>query len=117
MLTLRVPALALAAAVLAAPAFAADPPKPDPRYQWDMSILFESAPAWEAERKAIEAELPAIAALQGTLGQSAKSLAAALDNISALSRRFERLSVFASATSDVDTRDAAAQERDTQAKT
>ena len=44
---------------------------------WDLSQLYASDAAWDAERLALLAELPKIKALQGTLGQSAQACARA----------------------------------------
>ena len=70
---------------------------------WDLSQLYASDAAWDAERLALLAELPKIKALQGTLGQSAQSLRAGLDQISALRLRLNRLQSYASQKADENT--------------
>ncbi|MDN3919056.1 oligoendopeptidase F [Roseateles violae] len=70
---------------------------------WDLRPLYADEQAWDAERKAILAELPRLQALQGTLGSSAAGLRAALDQISALRKRLARLSVYASLQADENT--------------
>ncbi|MCV2362271.1 oligoendopeptidase F [Paucibacter sp. DJ1R-11] len=70
---------------------------------WDLSQLYASDAAWDAERLALLAELPKIKALQGTLGQSAQSLRAGLDQISALRLRLNRLQSYAAQKADENT--------------
>lgn len=84
--------------------------KVDERYVWDLTTLYKDRAAWDAERKAIAAELPSLAALQGTLGKDAASLRAALDKLSAIRLRMNRLSVYMSTQFSTDARDQAAQE-------
>lgn len=95
----------------AAEAAAAPAATPDTRYVWDLTTLFRTDADWDTERKAVLEELPAIEALRGTLGKDAATLRAALDRISALSQRFERLAVYASTQASTDSRDARNQER------
>lgn len=84
--------------------------KVDERYVWDLTTLYKDRAAWDAERKAIAAELPSLAALQGTLGKDAASLRTALDKLSAIRLRMNRLSVYMSTQFSTDARDQAAQE-------
>ncbi|QJE71939.1 oligoendopeptidase F [Aerophototrophica crusticola] len=90
---------------------AAAAPQADPAHVWDLTTLFKTEADWEAERKAIAAEVPKLAALKGTLGKDAASMRAALDAISAVRQRMERLSVYASTQFSTDARDTKAQER------
>lgn len=83
----------------------------DPRYVWDLSPLFASDAAWDAERQAILAALPELRALRGGVGADARSLARALDTASAWTQRFSRVAVYASAMASTDNRDARNQER------
>ncbi|NCT84712.1 MAG: oligoendopeptidase F family protein [Comamonadaceae bacterium] len=78
---------------------------------WDLSPLYASDNDWETARKALLADLPKLAALKGTLGQSAQSLLAGLDAISTANRRYEKLRVYASMKQSTDNRDAANQQR------
>ena len=102
-------ALALAAALPLTPgaAFAADT-APAAQAQnmtsvWDLSSLYATPAAWDAERQAIEAELPSLAKLQGKLGANAASLRAGLDQISMLRKRLYRLAVYSSLKADENT--------------
>ncbi|WP_428504101.1 oligoendopeptidase F [Roseateles sp.] len=78
---------------------------------WDLSQLYASDAAWDAERLALLAELPKVKALQGTLGQSAQSLRTGLDQISALRLRLNRLQSYAFQKADENTQNSEAQAR------
>lgn len=71
-------------------------PPADPRLVWDLTPLFANDDAWEAERRAVAAEIPSLRALRGTLGRDAVALADALDRVSGVQRRLQRLWVYAS---------------------
>ncbi len=105
-------ALAAAGAAIGLPSsvFAADAPASSGA-AWDLKDLFPSAEAWTAERTSVAAALPGIAAWKGKLGDSAQSLRAALDAISAVNRRLDRLGLYAGLIADEDTRVAVNQER------
>ncbi len=102
---------AISLIALAAPlANAADTPVPPD--VWDLRPLYPDDAAWTAESKAIEAEFPGLTALKGTLGTDAASLQAALDRISSVRKRLDRLSVYAHLKADEDTRDSENQARE-----
>ncbi len=102
---------ALAVLTLSSTAFAAtapaDSPPPAPApiegTVWDLKPLYPDDAAWETERKAIEAALPTLAALKGTL-HDGTSLQSALDQISAMEKRLQRLQLYAHLTADEDLR-------------
>ena len=101
-------ALALAAALPLAPlaSFAADAPAAQAQNMtgaWDLTTLYATPAAWDAERNSIEAELPGLAKLQGKLGANATSLRTGLDRISALRKRLYRLAVYSSLKADENT--------------
>ncbi len=98
---------------LAAPAAWAQPAATaaDARTVWDLSRLFPSDTAWDAERIAVAAEVPKLRALQGTLGRDAAAMRAALDQISAVTLRLNRLWVYASTQTSTDNGDRRNQER------
>jgi len=77
---------------------------------WDLKPLYPSVDAWDAERKAILAELPKLQALKGTLGTAA-GLRAGMDQISALRKRLDRMAVYASLSADIDTQNTENQAR------
>lgn len=99
--TLGVACLALCPAGTGATAAATS--EATPPMVWDLRPLYATDAAWDAERQAIEAELPELAALNGTLTDAA-ALEAGLDKIWSLKRRLSRLETYASLAADVDTR-------------
>jgi oligoendopeptidase F len=66
-----------------------------PQDCWDLSRMFPSDDAWEAEFKSWEAKVPGYAEFRGKLGQSAESLFAALDFDRALDRQGDKLGTYA----------------------
>ncbi|MET0517412.1 MAG: oligoendopeptidase F [Burkholderiaceae bacterium] len=99
-----------AAKPVAAPAAVATPAM-NAQGVWDLTPLYPSVAAWDAERRALLAELPKLKALQGTLGASAASLRSGLDQISNARRRLARMSVYASLNADANTQDTENQAR------
>jgi oligoendopeptidase F len=96
----------LAASLLAAPLLAQQKERksvPD-QYKWDLSKIYPSDPTWRAAKEKLVAELPAVRAFKGTLGSSGRKLADALELTTRLSKEFTRIYVYASMTSDEDTR-------------
>jgi oligoendopeptidase F len=83
---------------------------------WDLSELYPSDAAWEAERQAILKAIPALKAQQGTLGRSAADLKAALQAQSDIVRRASRLYTYASLKADENLKIAPNQERKQQAQ-
>ena len=79
---------------------------------WDLTVLFPTDAAWEAERKAFLADMPKLAAYRGTLAQGPAALRTALDAVSAMEQRLRRLGVYASTQSSTNNRDARNQERE-----
>lgn len=100
--------VAAAAAFAPAAAIAADPALPT---VWDLTHLYPTPAAWDAERTAVEAAMPALTAFKGKLGESAASLKAALQAISDLNKRAVRLFVYATLKGDEDLSVAVDQER------
>jgi oligoendopeptidase F len=78
---------------------------------WDLTPLFANDAAWDAERQAIQAALPQLAALRSGFGRDAASLRQALDTLSSWRQRYSRVAVYASAMASTDNRDARNQER------
>lgn len=87
-----------------------------PAAVWDLSRLYPSDAAWEAERQSLLAELPQLAALRGSLGRDAASLQRGLERLSQTERRLERLQVYAFALASTDGRVARNQERQSLAR-
>ncbi len=66
----------------------------DPLYQWDLTHIFESDAAWEAEFAELAAQTGAMEAHRGQLG-TAEGARAALDDYYALAERAERVYLYA----------------------
>ena len=78
---------------------------------WDLTQLYPTDAAWDAEHKAIAAALPGLAGFKGTLGKDATSLAKALRTMSDLRKRLARLDTYASLKRDEDTKVAINEDR------
>ncbi|ODT86137.1 M3 family oligoendopeptidase [Phenylobacterium sp. SCN 70-31] len=100
--------LAGAAALAPTAAAAAEPALPA---VWDLTPLYPTPAAWDAERAAVEAELPKLAAFKGRLSESAQGLRTILQAISDVNKRLERLFVYATLKGDEDLQVAVDQER------
>lgn len=113
--TLLAAAALLASATLPAqtlPPGTGDPAQTnDPRWTWDLTRLYASDAAWDAERLAAAAEIPGLAALKGTLGRDAAAMRSALDQQSAARQRLNRLWVYAGTQASADSRVPRNQER------
>jgi oligoendopeptidase F len=83
---------------------------------WDLRDIYPTDAAWEADRQAIQAQIPSLLQYQGKLGQSAAELKAALQAQSDLNKRASRLYTYASLKADEDRRVAVNQERKSQAQ-
>ena len=75
---------------------------------WDDASVFPTVEAWEAELEAVLADLPALAAFSGRLGESAAVLVEALQARDAITYRSARVFVYALLGYAVETTDAAA---------
>lgn len=91
----------LLALSLAAPAVAAEPADTN----WHLEHVFATLDAFQAERDAVVADLPKLAAFQGKIGQDAATLLACLDAQSVIEQRIGRLWTYASDHANTDVRD------------
>ncbi|MGT2911268.1 oligoendopeptidase F [Streptococcus cameli] len=82
----------------------------DEKYQWDLTTIFPTDQAWEEELASLTAETEAAADLAGHLLDDAKTFLTISETQLDLSRRIEKLYVYASMKNDQDTRVAAYQE-------
>lgn len=78
---------------------------------WNLADLYPSPEAWTAARDKLKAEARTLDRLKGTLGNTAKDMLAALDEMSRVQKESNRLSVYATLKADEDVRIAANQER------
>ena len=67
----------------------------DPKFQWDFTHMYASDEAWETELNALVADLPKIAAIEGTLGASRESFKAGIDTVNEIARRLEKVYIYA----------------------
>lgn len=80
----------------------------DPKYQWDLSHIFEDTAAWEAALETARQEVEGISGYRGTLG-SVQGAKAALDAYYALAEQAERIYLYAELTKAGDNGDQTAQ--------
>lgn len=73
-------------------------------YKWDLTAVYPSDEAWRAEKEKLAAELPDLRKFHDALGSSASRLADALEMQSRFDKDLTRLFVYASMSSDEDTR-------------
>lgn len=89
----------------------------DEKYQWDLSTVFATDNAWEAELASLDSDLENAKAYKGRLTASSNDLLAITESYLALSRRLEKLYVYASMKNDQDTTVAKYQEYQAKATT
>ncbi|XOV80710.1 MAG: oligoendopeptidase F [Aestuariibacter sp.] len=99
----------LFACAVALPAAASD--TPDNQIKWNLTHLYQSNDAWDAERQQVAANIDKLDRFKGELANSAESLQLALDEMSAVMKDLYRVYSYASLMADEDTRVAANQER------
>ena len=83
---------------------------------WDLTELYASDAAWEAERLALLKAIPRLTSQKGTLARSAAAMRAAFEAQSEINKRTSRLYTYASLKADEDRRVAPNQERKQQAQ-
>jgi oligoendopeptidase F len=81
------------------------------RYKWDLSTVFESAEAWERERRAVEDRLADLRAYEGEIVSDGETLVRALRLFEEVLRRTQRLRLYARLRRNEDTTDGARRER------
>ena len=71
--------------------------------KWDLSRVFKNDQEWEQEYKQVAQEIKNLSKLKGTLAKSGKELYEGITEILAVNRRLEKVYVYATMSSDVDT--------------
>ncbi|MFO7607892.1 MAG: oligoendopeptidase F [Candidatus Krumholzibacteriia bacterium] len=74
------------------------------RFKWRLDRIFPDWAAWDACYAEVEAALPGLAALQGSLAASGAALLAAVEAVHTTRRQLEQALVYAGMKSDEDTR-------------
>jgi oligoendopeptidase F len=74
------------------------------RFKWNLADLYASDEAWRTAKEKLAPQIGSIAAFKGTLGSSPTRLADALDAANAISKELQRVYLYASLSSDQDTR-------------
>lgn len=72
--------------------------------KWKLSDIYANDDAWRTAKESIAARMGEVGKLKGTVTQSPQQLLTALDTIANLNKDFSRLYVYASMSSDQDTR-------------
>lgn len=72
--------------------------------KWDLSRVFKNNQEWEQEYKQVAQEIKNLSKFKGTLAKSGKDLYEGITAILAVNRRLEKVYVYATMSSDVDTR-------------
>lgn len=85
-------------------------------YVWDLTDLYPSEEAWRTALEEVRARTAKLPALQKNLGKNAKSLSAALTEISDSYKEAGRVYIYTSLSRDEDQRDPAAQARFAEAR-
>ena len=74
------------------------------KYKWKLEKIFPDWESWDATVAEVEAALPALAALQGTLADSGAGLLAAIEQVHTVERQLVKAYLYAGMKSDEDTR-------------
>lgn len=72
--------------------------------KWDLSRVFKSDQEWEQEYNQVAQEIKGLGKFKGTLSKSGKDLYEGITKILSVNRRLEKVYVYATMSSDVDTR-------------
>lgn len=72
--------------------------------KWDLSRVFKNDQEWEQEYNQVAKEIKNLSKLKGTLARSGKDLYEGITEILAVNRRLEKVYVYATMSSDVDTK-------------
>ena len=75
----------------------------DEKYQWDLRTVFATDEAWERELAAIASDLDEAKKCKGHLVESSQNLLSITEQYLDLSRRLEKVYVYASMKNDQDT--------------
>lgn len=74
--------------------------------KWDLTAVYGDFAAWKAAKAQLLEQVGQVRTFRGRLGESAPVLLSCFDLVTAVSKLYARLSTYASAHADIDTRDA-----------
>ncbi|MBN1768764.1 MAG: oligoendopeptidase F [Prolixibacteraceae bacterium] len=74
------------------------------KYKWDLTDIYKTEDAWQADKERIAAEMQKITRFKGIITQSAQNLLECLEFNSKVSKEATKLYIYASMKSDLDTR-------------
>ncbi|UTW57727.1 oligoendopeptidase F [Kordiimonas sp. SCSIO 12603] len=97
-------------AITALPAQAIETTEPA-QIRWDLTDLYKTERDWNKEREQLLIDIEKLARFKGKLTESAKTLADASDELSAINKRTARMFIYASLGGDEDLRNAEGQEK------
>ena len=83
-------------------AAASEAPAVDEKYVWDLTDLYATAADWNAARLAVLERVETLKTYEGTLGESAEAMAAAMTDIGDTYKQAARVYTYASLSADVD---------------
>lgn len=83
----------------------------DPRFKWRLEDIYPNPADWESDAGEIQSSLPQAESYRGRLGTSASLLADALEFRDHISRKIEKLFVYARMRRDEDNAETTAQAR------
>jgi oligoendopeptidase F len=83
----------------------------DPRFKWKLEDIYQNPADWEKDAGEVQSLLPQVDSYRGKLGSSASLLAEALEFRDRISRKIEKLFVYARMHRDEDNADTSAQAR------
>ncbi len=89
----------------------------DAEYQWDLSVMYDSAETWEQDHEMISAMVDQLAALKGTCGQSPENLSRVLTLRDRIDIQLEKLSAYSTMRFHEDMRQSETQALEQRAKT
>src|SRR5262245_21453790 len=101
-----VAALAFTLLVLPLAAQERDRSKIPEKYTGNLAEIYPNEAAWRSAKDKVAMDLPSLQAFKGKLSTSARTLADALEKMSALDKEVSRLYAYAGLLADQDTRDA-----------
>jgi oligoendopeptidase F len=74
------------------------------QYKWNLADIYASDDAWKSAKEAFVARMDKVGSYKGTIAESPAKMLASVEAITSLNKEYSRLYVYASMSSDTDTR-------------